>query len=52
MFDEFAFEVKGFHYVDDAGELHESQDHQSEAAKSSFGLSHGCGIFQLKKRVG
>jgi hypothetical protein len=51
MFDECGFEVKGFHYVDDAGDLHESQNHQSEAANNSFGLSHGCGIFEIRKRV-
>lgn len=50
MFGEFGFEVKGFHYVDDVGNLHETQDHQSEAASNSFGLSHGCGIFELRKR--
>lgn len=42
-----AFEVASFAYVDDAGELHTGVDHLSAPARSSFGLTYGCGIFDL-----
>ena len=52
MFDEYRFDVLSFHYVDDAGELHAAEDQNSPGAAMTFDLDHGCGIFELKKRVG
>jgi SAM-dependent methyltransferase len=49
LFQEFALDVVTFHYVDDAGELVSELDHTSPAARRSFGLNFGCGIFELKK---
>jgi hypothetical protein len=41
------FEVVSFAYVDDDGELHRDQSVRSSAAGETFGLAHGCGIFEL-----
>lgn len=52
LFDEFGFDVESFHCVDDAGELQMSRDLSTPAARETFGLMDGCGIFELKKRAG
>lgn len=46
-----AFDVADFAYVDDAGDLHERVDLTAEAAERAFGVTFGCGIFVLRKRV-
>lgn len=50
LFEEFNFDIESFHYVDDDGELQESQDPLSPEAQVTYGLNFGCGIFELKKR--
>ena len=42
------FSVRGFWYVNDAGELVDA-DLSQEAAKRSFDCSYGCAIFELEK---
>ncbi len=46
------YEVVDFAYVGNSGRLHEGVDVRSEAASRSFGLSFGCGLFELVKRGG
>jgi hypothetical protein len=45
-----SFEVAGFSYVDDEGDLHQDVDPYSANARTSFDCRFGCGIFELKKR--
>src|SRR6266568_5609133 len=43
------FEIVGFSYVDDEGDLHENMTLDATAISSDFNLYYGCGIFELKK---
>ncbi|MDB5799555.1 MAG: hypothetical protein JWL63_494 [Rhodocyclales bacterium] len=43
------FELIGFSYVDDAGNLHENIPLSEVDAASSYHLKYGCGIFEMKK---
>ncbi|WP_413287829.1 DUF268 domain-containing protein [Bdellovibrio sp. HCB337] len=43
------FELIGFSYVDDAGDLHEDVVLTPEAINTTYNLDYGCGIFELKK---
>lgn len=43
------FEVTSFSYVDDQGAFHPDVDPRSQAASSTFGLTYGCGVFELRK---
>ncbi len=44
------FELKGFSYVDDRGELHENLALTEQDISNSFNLNYGCGIFELCKK--
>ena len=44
------FVVERCHFVDDAGELHGPIDVQTSSVDDSFGCTHGCGIFALRRR--
>lgn len=44
------FELDSFAYVGDDGLLYTNQDVMSKAAKNTFGLRYGCGIFELTAR--
>jgi hypothetical protein len=44
------FDVGAFAYVDDRGRLHRDVDVADKAARKSFGLTYGCGIFTLVRR--
>ena len=44
------FDIVGFWYVDDEGDLKFPDLMQLEFDQTSFGCRHGCGIFELKKR--
>ena len=46
------FDIVGFWYVDDDGDLKFPDLMQLEIDQTSFGCRYGCGIFELKKRVG
>lgn len=43
------FNLLGLSFVDDAGDLHENVDLSDCDLEQSFGLSRGCGIFELRK---
>lgn len=43
------FQLIEFSYVDDKGDLHENIEIYANAIDNNFGLSYGCGIFELKK---
>jgi SAM-dependent methyltransferase len=45
-----SFRLERFSYVDDGGDLHEDVPLTGEDARRSFGVSFGCGIFELVKR--
>jgi hypothetical protein len=42
-------EVASFHYLDDQDDLHSVEDWDGPAARDTFGLTFGCGIFELTK---
>lgn len=44
-----SFTLTDFTFIDDSGVLHHGADVDDPAARSSFGLRYGCGIFELKK---
>jgi hypothetical protein len=44
------YDVEGFSYVDDAGDLHRDASLDDGAARRSFDLHMGCGIFTLRLR--
>ena len=44
------FDLVGFSYVDDFGNLHENVPLSSIERSHNFGLYYGCGIFELSKR--
>jgi hypothetical protein len=44
------FEVRTFAYVDDGGDMHHDVEIRSDAAATTWGLSNGCGIFELVRR--
>ncbi|MBD2754756.1 class I SAM-dependent methyltransferase [Spirosoma validum] len=43
------YHIKNVSYIDDDERFVKNADWQSEAAKTSFGCSYGCGIFELVK---
>ena len=43
------FELLGFSYVDDQGDLHENTVLDASALSNSLGLYYGCGIFEFRK---
>lgn len=43
------FELIGFSYVDDEGDLHENVALDSAALSDNFHLHYGCGIFEFRK---
>lgn len=43
------FELIGFSYIDDQGDLHESTTLDPENVATNCGCYYGCGIFELKK---
>ena len=43
------FELIGFSYVDDEGDLHENAALDAVALSSNFHLHYGCGIFEFRK---
>lgn len=45
------FLLENFHYVDDAGDLHENMSVSSVQAGENYGCQYGCGIFVLQKNV-
>ncbi|MFG0256673.1 MAG: DUF268 domain-containing protein [Phycisphaerales bacterium JB043] len=45
-------DVRGFAYVDDAGDFHGDIDWTSKEAGDNFGCRYGCGIVELVKRDG
>jgi SAM-dependent methyltransferase len=45
------YQLKGFAYVDDAGDLHEDVALDAGTVAANFGCHYGCGIFELKKPV-
>ena len=47
-----SFELIGFSYVDDAGDLHETDISDATALAVDRQLEYGCGIFELRKRAG
>jgi len=47
---EGCFEVEGFSYVDDAGDLHEDVTLTAERIEANLGCQYGCGIFELRKK--
>jgi hypothetical protein len=42
------YEIVGFAYVDDSGDMHREVDSTSDAAQRTFDLRHGCGIWELR----
>jgi hypothetical protein len=46
-----SFELIGFSYVDDAGNLHETDGSNENALGVDKELEYGCGIFELRKLV-
>ena len=46
-----AFEISEFVYVDDHGDLHTHVAIADSFYSSSFGLAHGCGIWELRKKA-
>jgi hypothetical protein len=46
------FELVGFSYVDDIGDLHENVTLDSNNIAKNCGCYYGCGIFELKKIAG
>lgn len=47
---ERAFEISEFVYVDDQGDLHTNCSPWDPAYMSSYGLSYGCGIWELQRK--
>jgi len=45
------FELIGYSYVDDEGDMHENASLTENAIASSFDCWYGCGIFELRKRI-
>lgn len=45
------FEIEGFSYVDDSGDLHEQVTLTSEKIEANLGCQYGCGIFELRKKM-
>lgn len=43
------FTVESFSYVDDSGALYTNIPVYTERTLTNFGVTHGCGIFELKK---
>lgn len=43
------FELVSLSYVDDSGDLHENVTDIARGIEDDFGLSYGCGIFELRK---
>ena len=43
------FELIGFSYVDDLGDLHQDQLIDREAMLTNFNLHYGCGIYEFRK---
>lgn len=50
LFEEHNLDVESFHYVDDQGAAHHAADWRGAAAKTTFGLHFGAGIFALRRR--
>lgn len=50
LFAEHGLAVRGFDYVDDRGELVSPAAIDAPEAQDTFGLRHGCGIFDLVKK--
>lgn len=46
------YEVIGFSYVDDQGNLHADVSLDAVPMADSFGCNYGCGIFELERRAG
>lgn len=44
------FNLTGFSYVDDNGDLIENVDDITDGLEGNFGLNYGCGIFELQKK--
>jgi len=44
------FELAGFSYVDDRGDLHENVPVTPEDVSRNFGCFYGCGILDLRRR--
>ena len=49
MFDAHALELLDFSYVDDLGNLVENVAMSPDAISTTYGLTYGCGIFELRK---
>jgi len=43
--------LEEFHYVDDAGELHENESTAGNSASNNYGCQYGCGIFIFTKKA-
>lgn len=43
------YRLKGFSFVDDAGDLHETPAITNQAIESSYDCWYGCGIFEFQK---
>lgn len=43
------FELIGFSYVDDKGDIHENIELNTQVKESNFGCNYGCGIFEFRK---
>lgn len=44
------YDITGFAYVDDTGAMHRDVDSRSPVAQRTFDLTHGCGIWELRRR--
>ena len=44
------FDLDGFSYIDDAGDLHESVELSDDDITNNLGLMYGCAIFELRKK--
>lgn len=49
LFERFELSIRDFHYVGDDGFLRQSASLEGGEAARTFGLSYGCGIFELQK---
>jgi hypothetical protein len=45
------FDVEGFSFIDDQGELHEGIELSDEQVAANYGCRWGCGILELRKKT-
>jgi hypothetical protein len=45
------FDLKSFSFVDDHGQLRCDQDPGTSEGRDTFGLTYGCGIFELTAKA-